>query len=117
MTRPSRESPMATAQTRKPEPGTVSVEEAIEEFRAGHPVIILDNKDRENEGDVCIPAEFCTADTINFMSRYARGLICVAMTGERLDQLKIPLMVGQNTAPLGTAFTISVEARTGVTTG
>jgi 3,4-dihydroxy 2-butanone 4-phosphate synthase/GTP cyclohydrolase II len=95
----------------------VSVEEAVEEFRAGRPIIIVDNEDRENEGDVCIPAQYCTADTINFMAKYARGLICVAMTGERLDELKLPLMTGQNTSPLGTAFTITVEARTGVTTG
>ena len=97
--------------------GTVSVEEAIEEFRAGRPVIIVDNEDRENEGDVCIAAEFCTADVINFMATHARGLICVAMTGERLDELELPLMTGANTSPLGTAFTVTVEAREGVTTG
>ncbi len=110
---------MASNRTRAdaPEAGTVTVAEAIEEFRAGRPVIIVDNKDRENEGDVCIPAQFCTADSINFMAKHARGLICIAMTGERLDQLELHPMVGQNTAPLGTAFTVSVEARTGVTTG
>ena len=97
--------------------GTVSVEEAIEEFRAGRPVIIVDNEDRENEGDICIAAEFCTPDVINFMATHARGLICVAMTGDRLDQLELPLMTGANTSPLGTAFTVSVEAREGVTTG
>jgi 3,4-dihydroxy 2-butanone 4-phosphate synthase/GTP cyclohydrolase II len=97
--------------------GTVSAEEAIEEFRAGRPIIIVDNEDRENEGDVCIAAEFCTPDVINFMARHARGLICVAMTGDRLDELELPLMTGANTSPLGTAFTISVEARSGVTTG
>jgi 3,4-dihydroxy 2-butanone 4-phosphate synthase / GTP cyclohydrolase II len=109
---------MATARTRTgaSEP-VVGVEEAVEEFRAGRPVIIVDNEDRENEGDVCIPAQFCTPETINFMARHARGLICIAMTGERLDELKLPLMTGQNTSPLGTAFTISVEARAGVTTG
>src|SRR5215212_5575594 len=96
--------------------GTASVEEAIEEFRAGRPVIIVDNEDRENEGDVCIAAEFCTPETINFMAKNARGLICVAMTGERLDELELPLMTGQNTSPLGTAFTVTVEARHGVTT-
>jgi 3,4-dihydroxy 2-butanone 4-phosphate synthase/GTP cyclohydrolase II len=95
----------------------VSVEEAIEEFRAGRPVIIADNEDRENEGDVCIPAQFCDSDTINFMARHARGLICVAMTGERLDELQLGPMTGRNTSPLGTAFTVTVEARTGVTTG
>jgi 3,4-dihydroxy 2-butanone 4-phosphate synthase/GTP cyclohydrolase II len=97
--------------------GTASVEEAIEEFRAGRPVIIVDNEDRENEGDVCIAAEFCTPDVINFMATHARGLICVAMTGERLDELELPLMTGANTSPLGTAFTVTVEAREGVTTG
>jgi 3,4-dihydroxy 2-butanone 4-phosphate synthase/GTP cyclohydrolase II len=100
-----------------PETGLSTIEEGIEEFRAGRPVIIVDNKDRENEGDVCIAAEFCTADTINFMATHARGLICVAMTGDRLDHLKLPMMTRDNTAPLGTAFTVSVEAREGVTTG
>src|SRR5262245_528942 len=95
----------------------VGVEEAIEEFRAGRPVIIADNEDRENEGDVCIPAQFCDADMINFMAKHARGLICVAMTGERLDDLRLGPMTGRNTSPLGTAFTVTVEARTGVTTG
>lgn len=101
----------------RPEPGTVSVEEAIEEFRAGRPIVIVDNKDRENEGDVCVAAEFCTAEMINLMATHARGLICVPMTGERLDALQIPMMTGDNTAPLGTAFTMTVEARDGVTTG
>ena len=99
------------------EPGLVPIEEAIEEFRQGRPVIIVDDKDRENEGDVCIPAEFCTPEVVNFMATHARGLICVAMTGERLDELGLPLMTGRNNSPLGTAFTVSVEARDGVTTG
>ncbi|HRC61858.1 MAG: bifunctional 3,4-dihydroxy-2-butanone-4-phosphate synthase/GTP cyclohydrolase II [Dehalococcoidia bacterium] len=99
------------------EPGLVPIEEAIEEFRQGRPVIIIDDKDRENEGDVCIPAEFCTAEMVNFMAMHARGLICVAMTGDRLDDLGLPLMTSRNSSPLGTAFTVSVEAREGVTTG
>ncbi|MGE3792568.1 MAG: bifunctional 3,4-dihydroxy-2-butanone-4-phosphate synthase/GTP cyclohydrolase II [Dehalococcoidia bacterium] len=99
------------------EPGLASMEEAIEEFRQGRPVIIVDDKDRENEGDVCIPAEFCTAEMVNFMAMHARGLICIAMTGERLDELGLPLMTARNNSPLGTAFTVSVEAREGVTTG
>jgi 3,4-dihydroxy 2-butanone 4-phosphate synthase/GTP cyclohydrolase II len=99
------------------EPGLVPIEEAIEEFRQGRPIIIVDDKDRENEGDVCIPAEFCTAEMVNFMAMHARGLICVAMTGERLDTLGLPLMTSRNSSPLGTAFTVSVEAREGVTTG
>lgn len=99
------------------EPGLVPIEEAIEEFRQGRPLIIVDDKDRENEGDVCIPAEFCSAEMVNFMAMHARGLICVAMTGERLDELGLPLMTSRNNSPLGTAFTVSVEAREGVTTG
>ena len=96
-----------------------TVEEAIEEFRAGRPVIITDDEDRENEGDVCIPAQFVTPESINFMATHARGLICIAMTGKQLDELGIQLMVAENnnSAPLGTAFTVSVEAKSGVTTG
>ena len=94
-----------------------SVEEAIEESKAGRMIIIIDDKDRENEGDLAIPAEKCTPETINFMSRYGRGLICMPMSGERLDELRISMMVQDNTAPLGTAFTVSVEARHKVTTG
>ena len=95
----------------------IDVPTAIEEFRQGRPLIIVDNEGRENEGDVCVPADVVTPELINFMAVHARGLICVAMTGERLDQLGLPLMTSQNTAPLGTAFTVSVEAATGVTTG
>ena len=96
-----------------------TVEEAIEEVRLGHFVIITDDEDRENEGDLCLPAQFVTPETINFMAKNARGLICVAMSGERLDRLGIPLMVSaeNNAAPLRTAFTLSVEARSGVSTG
>jgi 3,4-dihydroxy 2-butanone 4-phosphate synthase/GTP cyclohydrolase II len=99
------------------ERGLVPIEEAIEEFRLGRPVIIVDDKDRENEGDVCIPADACTPETINFMATHARGLICVALTGERIDELDLPMMTGRNNSPLGTAFTVSVEARHGTTTG
>ncbi len=81
------------------EPGLVPIEEAIEEFRQGRPVIIVDDKDRENEGDVCIPAEFCTPEMVNFMAMHARGLLCVAMTGERLDTLGLPLMTSRNSSP------------------
>lgn len=95
----------------------VSVPEAIEVFRRGRPIIIVDDEDRENEGDVCYPADVVDAGAINFMARYARGLICMAMTGERLDALGVPQMTSENTAPLGTAFTVSVEAASGVTTG
>jgi 3,4-dihydroxy 2-butanone 4-phosphate synthase/GTP cyclohydrolase II len=96
-----------------------SVEEAIEAFAQGEPLIITDDEDRENEGDLALPAQFVTSDTINFMATHGRGLICVAMDGNMLDRLGLRLMVeqGSNTAPLGTAFTVSVEARSGVTTG
>ena len=96
-----------------------TVEEAIAEYQAGHFVIIVDDEDRENEGDLTIAAEFVTADHINFMARYGRGLICMPMTGERVEALGIPMMVHTlaNSSPFGTPFTVSVEARTGVTTG
>ena len=96
-----------------------TVEEAIHAFSQGEMLIITDDEDRENEGDLAIPAQFVTSDMINFMATHGRGLICVAMSGDRLDRLDLPQMVdqGRNTAPLGTAFTVSVEARTGVSTG
>ncbi|MDE2967857.1 MAG: bifunctional 3,4-dihydroxy-2-butanone-4-phosphate synthase/GTP cyclohydrolase II [Chloroflexota bacterium] len=96
-----------------------TVEEAIEAFAQGEPLIITDDEDRENEGDLALPAQFVTSDTINFMATHGRGLICVAMDGNILDRLGLRLMVehDSNTAPLGTAFTVSVEARSGVTTG
>jgi len=97
--------------------GLASVEEAIEEYRNGRFVIIVDDEDRENEGDLTIPAQFATPEAINFMARYARGLICVPMTAERLEQLHIPMMVNHNDSHFGTPFTIGVEARHGVTTG
>ncbi|MEE8338096.1 MAG: 3,4-dihydroxy-2-butanone-4-phosphate synthase, partial [Dehalococcoidia bacterium] len=101
---------------KKPEEVLVGVEEAVDHFRDGRMVIIVDDENRENEGDVCVPAQFCTPDMINFMATHARGLICAPMTGERLDALQLPLMTRRNSAPLGTAFTISVEAAEGVTT-
>jgi 3,4-dihydroxy 2-butanone 4-phosphate synthase / GTP cyclohydrolase II len=96
-----------------------TVEEAIEEYRRGKFVIITDDEDRENEGDLCIPAEFVTSDTINFMAKYARGLICVPLTSQRIDELQLPMMVDekQNDSQFGTPFTVSVEAKDGVTTG
>jgi 3,4-dihydroxy 2-butanone 4-phosphate synthase/GTP cyclohydrolase II len=80
-------------------------------------VIITDDEDRENEGDLCLPAQFTTPDDINFMAKYGRGLICTALSSQRVDRLSLPMMVNRNTAPLGTAFTVSVEARSGVSTG
>jgi len=94
-----------------------TVEEAIQEYRQGHFVIIVDDEDRENEGDLTLPAQFVTPEAINFMTRYGRGLVCVPMTGERLDELRVPMMVGDNRSRFGTAFTVSVEARDGVSTG
>lgn len=96
-----------------------TIQEAVEEFRAGHMVIIVDDEDRENEGDLAISAEKVTPEVINFMARYGRGLICLSLTEERLDELQIPLQVSDadNTASRGTAFCVSIEARRGVTTG
>jgi 3,4-dihydroxy 2-butanone 4-phosphate synthase / GTP cyclohydrolase II len=94
------------------------IEKAISELRSGRMIVIADDEDRENEGDLMIAAEMVTPEVINFMATYARGLICLAMTGERLDQLELGPMVLHNTANLGTAFTVSIDARgRGVTTG
>lgn len=97
----------------------LTVEQAIEDFRAGKLIIIVDDEDRENEGDLAVAAELVTPEAINFMARYGRGLICLAMTGQRLDELELPLMVpcSENSSRFGTAFTISIEAKHGVTTG
>jgi 3,4-dihydroxy 2-butanone 4-phosphate synthase/GTP cyclohydrolase II len=94
-----------------------SVPEAVEEIKAGKFIIIVDDEDRENEGDLAIAAENVTADAINFMAKYARGLICMPVTGKRLDELNIPLMVQANTAKFSTAFTVSVEAKNRISTG
>ena len=94
-----------------------TIEEAIEEIKAGRVIIIVDDEDRENEGDLAMAAEHCTPEIINFMSKHGRGLICVPMCADRLEELRIPMMVQDNTAPLGTAFTVSVESRHEVTTG
>jgi len=93
------------------------VEEALKDFRAGKMLILVDDEDRENEGDLAIPAEMATADAVNFMAKYGRGLICLAMTEERCDRLNLPPMVQDNTSSFQTAFTVSIEARCGVTTG
>ncbi len=94
-----------------------SVEAAIADYRAGRFVIIVDDENRENEGDLAIAADFVTPDAINFMATNARGLICVSLTGQRLDELQIPLMVSENTSQFQTAFCVSVEARDVTTTG
>jgi 3,4-dihydroxy 2-butanone 4-phosphate synthase/GTP cyclohydrolase II len=94
-----------------------TIETALAEFRQGRMVIIVDDEDRENEGDLTIAAEKVTPEAINFMAREGRGLICLALTEARCDELQLPLMVRDNTAPLGTAFTVSIEARGKVSTG
>jgi len=93
------------------------IEDAIEEIRAGRMVIVVDDADRENEGDLTIAAEKVTPATINFMARYGRGQICLSLTGERLDELHIPLAVNANTTPFGTAFCVPIDAKNNVTTG
>lgn len=94
-----------------------SIEDAINDIKSGGMVIVVDDEDRENEGDLTMAAEMVNADHINFMATYGRGLICVPMLGDRLDRLNLPLMVQQNTAPMTTAFTVSVDALNGATTG
>jgi 3,4-dihydroxy 2-butanone 4-phosphate synthase / GTP cyclohydrolase II len=91
--------------------------EIIAELRAGRMVILVDEEDRENEGDLVMAAEFVNADAINFMTKYARGLVCLTLTAERCDQLKLPMMTTKNGTVYGTNFTISIEAAEGVTTG
>jgi 3,4-dihydroxy 2-butanone 4-phosphate synthase / GTP cyclohydrolase II len=93
------------------------ISEIISELKAGRMVVLVDEEDRENEGDLLIAAEFATADAINFMARYGRGLICLTLTEERCRHLHLPLMVSNNRSPLGTNFTVSIEAAEGVTTG
>jgi 3,4-dihydroxy 2-butanone 4-phosphate synthase / GTP cyclohydrolase II len=94
-----------------------TVEEAVEDIRNGRMVVVVDDPDRENEGDLVLAAQFATPEAINFMATHARGLICLCLTGERCEELGLPQMAQRNEAPLGTAFTVSVEAREGVTTG
>src|SRR4029079_9725917 len=94
-----------------------SIEAAVEEIRAGRMVIVVDDADREDEGDLTIAAEKVTPDTINFMARYGRGQICLSLTGERLDELEIPLAVNANTTPFGTAFCLPIDANNNATTG
>jgi 3,4-dihydroxy 2-butanone 4-phosphate synthase/GTP cyclohydrolase II len=95
------------------------VERAIRDMRQGRMVILVDDEDRENEGDLCMAAQKVTPEAINFMAKHARGLICLTLTAERAQELHLPMMVAEhaNTTPFGTAFTVSIEARSGVTTG
>ena len=97
--------------------GFTTIDEGIEEIRQGRILIVVDDEDRENEGDFVMAADKVTPEAVNFMAKYGRGLICVPMTEERLDELQLPMMVSENTAPMGTAFTVTVDARRGVTTG
>jgi 3,4-dihydroxy 2-butanone 4-phosphate synthase/GTP cyclohydrolase II len=95
----------------------LTTEEAIKEIKAGRMVILVDDEGRENEGDLTMAAEAVTPEAINFMAKYGRGLICLSMTGEKIDSLNLPLMVEHNTSKYQTGFTVSIEARCGVTTG
>jgi 3,4-dihydroxy 2-butanone 4-phosphate synthase/GTP cyclohydrolase II len=96
---------------------TEQVHRALEDIRAGRMVVLVDDEDRENEGDLVLAAEKCTAETINFMAKHARGLICLTLTDDHVRRLDLPMMVDENRSSRTTAFTISIEARTGVTTG
>ena len=103
--------------TARPETAISAVDDIIAELKAGRMVVLVDEEDRENEGDLLLAAEFATPEAINFMARYGRGLICLTLTEERCRQLNLPLMVANNRSPLGTNFTLSIEAAEGVTTG
>ena len=103
--------------TLAPRPPFSSIEDALEDVRAGRMVVVCDAADRENEGDLTMAAQFATPEAVNFMAKEGRGLICLALTPERCDELGLPLMAAKNESPFETAFTVSVEARHGVTTG
>ena len=94
-----------------------TIDEAIEDIAKGKMVILVDDEDRENEGDLCMAAEKVTPEAINFMAKYGRGLICLSLTPERTEELRLPMMTDDNTSSFGTAFTVSIEAKKGVTTG
>src|SRR5438874_2128051 len=100
-----------------PESPFTDVSTALAEISAGKMIVVVDDEDRENEGDLTIAAEAVTPDVINFMAKYGRGLICLALTEERLDYLRIGMMTSENTSQYGTAFTESIDARDGITTG
>ena len=94
-----------------------TVEEALEEIRQGRQIVLVDDEDRENEGDLTMAAEKITPEAINFMAKHGRGLVCLALTEERCDELSLPLMTPVNTSNYGTAFCESIDARRGTTTG
>src|SRR3954470_21239014 len=106
--------PMTETKTDSP---FATIEEAIEDIRRGRMVVVCDDENRENEGDLTLAAQFATPEAINFMAKHGRGLICVSLTGERCDELGLDLMAAKNESPFNTAFTTSIEAREGVTTG
>ena len=93
------------------------IDEVIEDIRAGKMIILVDDEDRENEGDLCMAAEAVTPEAINFMAKYGRGLICLTLDRSQVKRLNLPMMVEKNKSPFETGFTVSIEARTGVTTG
>jgi 3,4-dihydroxy 2-butanone 4-phosphate synthase / GTP cyclohydrolase II len=97
--------------------GIATIEQVIDDFKAGRMVVLVDDEDRENEGDLLLAAERTTPEAINFMAKHGRGLICLTLTEKRCERLNLPLMVSDNRAPLGTNFTVSIEAAAGVTTG
>src|SRR5438034_740131 len=103
--------------SRRQSPYVVGIEDALAELRAGRMVILMDDEDRENEGDLCVAAERVTAEHVNFMATHGRGLGCLSLTERRCDQLGLPMMVSENRAPLGTAFTVSIDARHGIGRG
>jgi 3,4-dihydroxy 2-butanone 4-phosphate synthase/GTP cyclohydrolase II len=111
---PAKKTPLTKTSKKSP---FCSIPEALAELRAGRFIILVDDEDRENEGDLVVAAQHCTAASINFMARYGRGLICLPLTEDRCDKLQLPLQTNANTARFGTAFTVSIEARKGVTTG
>src|SRR3989442_7084091 len=102
---------------RRHRPYVVVIDGALAELRAGPMIILMDDEDRENEGDLCVAAERLTAEHINFMATHGRGLICLSLTEEHCEQLGLPMMVSENRAPLGTAFTVSIDARHGIGRG
>ena len=98
-------------------PAFDSIEQAIKDIKKGRFVILVDDEDRENEGDLVMAAEKVTPQAINFMAKHARGLICLALNPERVEELQLPPQAAENTAAFGTAFTVSIDARQGITTG
>ncbi|MFA4829032.1 MAG: 3,4-dihydroxy-2-butanone-4-phosphate synthase, partial [Thermodesulfovibrionales bacterium] len=94
-----------------------TIDEAIDDITKGKMIILVDDEDRENEGDLCMAAEKVTPQAINFMAKHGRGLICLSLTPERVEELKLQMMTDDNTSPFGTAFTVSIESKKGVTTG